>query len=177
MFWNKKNEDENKIETERSNEDEVAVTQKEAEAAKGILQNLLNTMEFITSVAIDEIDKQNNIIHLDITGDDLGKVIGRDGATLDALQYLIRIMVSRELGYRIKIKLDSNGYRQKKEETLIRYAKSAINSVKSTGKEIILEPMNPSERRQVHLVAAEIDGVETNSQGEGKERRVVISPV
>jgi spoIIIJ-associated protein len=122
---------------------------------------------------------KNNI--LDISGDNLGIIIGRRGETLDALQYLSILANNRgekekgDENARLHLVIDCNGYREKRAETLEALANRTSNKVIKQGRRITLEPMNPYERRIIHSKVAEIDGVFSNSIGDEPYRKVVIS--
>lgn len=115
-------------------------------------------------------------IYMQLDGEKLGVVIGRRGETLDALQYLTSLVANTGNGYQ-KVTLNIGNYREKREQTLISLAKRVSAQVISNGRSRSLEPMNPYERRIIHTAVQEIEGVESNSIGEGSSRRVVISPV
>ena len=113
-------------------------------------------------------------VYLQLDGDKLGACIGRRGETLDALQYLTSLVANSANGS-CKVPLNIGNYREKREQTLISLAKRVSSQVLSTGRSRTLEPMNPYERRIIHTAVQEIDGVVSNSVGEGAGRRVVIS--
>lgn len=113
--------------------------------------------------------------YLQLDGDKLGVVIGRRGETLDALQYLTSLAANTGNGY-YKVTLNIGNYREKREKTLRELAKKVSAQVLSSGRSRTLEPMNPYERRIIHTVIQEIEGVTSNSVGEGSGRRVVVSP-
>jgi len=112
---------------------------------------------------------------VNITGPDLGILIGRRGDTLDALQYLVNLAVQRHFAERIRIVLDVEGYRQRREETLVRLATRLSDKVKRTGYKVVLEPMNPQERRIIHTALQDDQRVFTFSEGDEPYRKVVIS--
>lgn len=114
-------------------------------------------------------------IYLQLDGEKLGVVIGRRGETLDALQYLTSLAANTGNGYQ-KVTLNIGNYREKREQTLISLAKRVSAQVLSSGRSRSLEPMNPYERRIIHTAVQEIEGVVSNSTGEGPGRRVIISP-
>ncbi len=124
-------------------------------------------------ISVSEIEKGARII---LEGENLGIVIGRRGETLDALQYLASLAANSG-GDFFRITLDTGNYREKREQTLKGLARRVSNQVLRTGRSRALEPMNPYERRIIHTEVQTIEGVESNSTGEGKNRRVVISPV
>lgn len=114
---------------------------------------------------------------LDVTGDDLGIIIGRRGETLDSLQYLAILANNRggESQNRPRVIVDCNGYREKRADALQTLATRTANKVLKQGRRVTLEPMNPYERRIIHSKVAEISGVYSNSVGEEPFRKVVIS--
>lgn len=119
----------------------------------------------------------DNGASINLEGEDLGIVIGRRGETLDALQYLASLAAnSKESGY-FRVVLNIGNYREKREKALQGLARKTASQVIRTGRSRSLEPMNPYERRIIHTVVQDIDGVSSNSIGDGASRRVVISPV
>lgn len=113
--------------------------------------------------------------HINISGPELGILIGRRGDTLEALQYITNLAVGRQIAERVRIIVDVEGYRQRREETLVRLAKRLSEKVKRTGGRVVLEPMNPHERRIIHTALQDESWVATFSEGEEPNRRVVIS--
>ncbi len=114
--------------------------------------------------------------YISLEGDKLGVVIGRRGETLDAIQYLTSLAANTGSGY-YKVTLNIGNYREKREQTLKSLAKKVSAQVLRTGRSRSLEPMNPYERRIIHTAVQDIEGVVSNSTGDGSSRRVVISPV
>lgn len=125
--------------------------------------------------AITQASKDGEQWHLDITGPELGILIGRRGDTLDALQYLTNLAVAKKLSERVRLIVDVEGYRLRREDTLVRLAKRLSEKVKRTGIRIVLEPMNPHERRIIHTSLQEEARISTFSEGADPNRRVVIS--
>jgi len=111
-----------------------------------------------------------------ISGDDASVLIGHHGDTLDALQYLTGIVSAKSGEKHMRVYIDTGSYRARREEALERLAKKCADRVLKTGRSLPLEPMNPNERRIVHMVIQNIDGLESYSKGEGAARRVVITP-
>jgi spoIIIJ-associated protein len=109
-------------------------------------------------------------------GDTLGILIGRRGETLDALQYLTSLKVNRGRENYTRVTLDTENYRAKREDTLIRLANRMANRALRTGRKVSLEPMNPYERRIIHSALQKHPYVTTQSEGEEPNRRVVVSP-
>ncbi len=114
---------------------------------------------------------------LNIEGEDLGILIGRRGETLNALQYITRLIVSRELQRRANIVIDVEDYKARRESTLERLARKMAEQAKRLGKTVTLEPMPPNERRVIHVTLREDNEVETESIGSGDDRKVTIIPV
>ena len=110
-----------------------------------------------------------------INGDTLGILIGRRGETLDAVQYLTSLKVNRGREGYTRVTLDTENYRAKREDTLIRLANRMANRALRTGRKVSLEPMNPYERRIIHYALQQTDGVDTHSEGEEPNRHVVIT--
>ena len=113
---------------------------------------------------------------LQIRGRDLGMLIGRRGETLAALQYITRLIASRELQRRANIVLDVEGYKSRREQMLQKLAKRMANQALQMGRTVSLEPMSPYERRIVHLTLRDHPDVSTQSVGEGDRRKVTIVP-
>ena len=112
---------------------------------------------------------------VNITGSELGILIGRRGDTLEALQYLTNLAISKRLSEKVRIIVDVEGYRQRREDTLVRLARRLSDKVKRTGNRVVLEPMNPHERRIIHTALQDDIRISTFSEGEEPNRRVVIS--
>lgn len=127
----------------------------------------------LENFVINPIKRDGNVV-LDITGEKLGIVIGKRGETLDSLQYLAILASNRAEENFCRISLDCNGYRDKRRETLCALAKKTSAKVIRQGRKIALEPMNPYERRIIHSVVAEIEGVSSRSSGTEPYRKVVI---
>jgi spoIIIJ-associated protein len=113
---------------------------------------------------------------LDVDGEDLGLLIGRRGQTLASLQYLLNLILAKQLGKRVAFGVDVDGYRRRREEALISLARRSASRVRSTGRSVTLEPMPPNERRIVHITLADDPAVITVSIGEGDARKVAITP-
>lgn len=127
-----------------------------------------------------DISAQLDIIHeaeqitVSLTGDDVGIVIGRRGETLDSLQYLLSLVVNRNSEEYIRVIMDVAGYREKREQTLIRLANRMADKVTRYRKNMTLEPMNPYERRIIHSTLQDHKYVDTESVGEDPNRKVVV---
>lgn len=115
-------------------------------------------------------------IQINIEGPDVAILIGRQGHTLDALQYLVGIVINRQKDRRVRVILDAEGYRMRHQQMLEARARELADSVKATGQEAVLDPLPARDRRIIHLYLAENPDVETYSEGDGDDRRIVISP-
>ncbi|HMT19790.1 MAG TPA: RNA-binding cell elongation regulator Jag/EloR [Promineifilum sp.] len=152
----------------------------ERETAVEIISTLLEKMRVPAGVSgyLTEPDdltgRQVNII--DISGDDLGMLIGPRGETLDSLQFLSRLMVAHKLHRRANFVVDVEGFRQRREQALTRLAERMAEKARQRGEAVTLEPMSAYERRIIHMTLREAAGVYTESTGEGKQRRVRIIP-
>ena len=154
---------------------EVPVAE-QAEVARRFVEGLLETMGIEgSSTVIVEIDEDT--AEVQVTGNDLGLLIGPKGATLLALQDLARTVVQRKTGARTgRLLLDVAGYRAKRKEALSRFTEKVAQQVVDSGEPAALEPMSSADRKIVHDTANAIEGVTTSSEGEDPRRRVVVHP-
>ena len=139
------------------------------------LDNVLRGMGII---ALHDISFKNDTLHVDInhiSSSDMGILIGKRGSTLDSLQYLLSLAVNKDRENYLKVILDSEGYREKREETLKKLARKMADKALYSRRPVKLEPMNPYERRIIHSALQNISGVTTFSEGNEPYRRVVIS--
>ena len=126
------------------------------------------------SAKAESSEGEDGSIKMDISGDSTGVLIGRRGETLDALQYLTSLVVNKKKDEYVRVVVDTENYRQKREETLVKLANRIAAKVSKTGKRVVLEPMNPYERRVLHSTLQGHPKVETISEGEEPYRKVVI---
>ena len=139
------------------------------------LKGLLEHME---STAAPHAWKENdNTYKVDLVGDDLGYLIGRRGDTLDAIQHLANYTINREVDGHIRINVDAEAYRQKREDSLRRYARKKAQQVLKARRRTTLEPMNAYERHVIHAALQEMENITTHSTGTEPNRRVVIEYV
>jgi len=154
-------------------EPEVTI-EEQAEAAEAFTRGVVDAFDLgaeVRSVIVDDG------ILVDVTGEGLGLLVGPRGATLTALEELVRTVVQRQTdGQGVRINVDVAGYRSKRREALERFTRGIADRVLETGRAQALEPMSASDRKVVHDVAAEIDGVASESEGEEPRRRVVLVP-
>jgi spoIIIJ-associated protein len=148
------------------------LTEKRENAAR-VLREILDRMGIEAEVSA--FDDGERVI-LDAHGQESGLVIGKKGATLDALQYLINRIVSKKPGDGPGIVVDAEGYRGRREDSLTDLALRLADKAVKTGRPVPVEPMNPHDRRIVHVALADHAAVTTESEGEGMFRRVVIFP-
>lgn len=119
--------------------------------------------------------QEGNEINIELSGDDMGVLIGKRGQTLDSLQYLTSLVVNKGTSEYIRVKVDTEDYRKRRKETLENLAKNLAYKVKRTKKPVSLEPMNPYERRVIHSALQNDKYVSTHSEGEEPYRKVVIT--
>ncbi len=148
----------------------------EADVSARLLHETVRRMGIRARVQV-ELPHDDEPLRLNITGKNLGMLIGRRGETLAALQFLTRMMASHQLHRWINLVVDVDDYRKKREESLQRLAVRMAETALETGRVQELEPMPPAERRIVHIALRDFDGVRTESKGEDEERRVTILPV
>ena len=137
-------------------------------------------LDILSGLGIDDAKiiakKANGGIVFDIDcGENYGVIIGRRGETLDAIQYLVSLVANRNEGEYTRVSLNVGNYRQKREETLRSLAKRNAARVLKNGRNVVLEPMNPYERRIIHTAVQEVEGVVSHSIGSDSDRRVVIT--
>jgi spoIIIJ-associated protein len=140
--------------------------------AKEFLSQVFDKMNM--ELVINITHEEGNL-HINLVGQDLGILIGRRGETLDALQYLLNLIVNKKFVDRVRIILDVENYRKRREETLVNLARRLSDKVKRTGISVYLEPMNPHERRIIHTALQMDTRIFTLSEGEEPFRKVVIS--
>lgn len=140
---------------------------------KSFLQEVLTAMGIESS--IEAHFSEDGILEVCIEGEGMGVIIGKRGTTLDSLQYLATLVVNKGRNDHVRLKLDTEGYRARRQETLEKLAINLAKKVKRTGHRVVLEPMNPYERRIIHSVLQADRSVETHSDGEEPYRKVIIS--
>ncbi len=137
------------------------------------LNNLFKAMDIESTVKID-YNEEDSTMNIDVSGPDMGILIGKRGQTLDALQYLISLFVNKKSDSYIRVKLDTENYRARRKDTLENLAKNIAFKVKRTRRSFTLEPMNPFERRIIHSTLQNDKYVSTRSEGEEPYRKVVV---
>lgn len=137
------------------------------------LNELFDAMGVETKCDIN-FDENNNKMDINLSGDNMGILIGKRGQTLDSLQYLISLFVNKNSDNYVKVQLDTENYRERRKKTLENLARNIAYKVKRTRRSISLEPMNPYERRIIHSALQNDRYVCTKSEGEDPYRKVVI---
>lgn len=141
--------------------------------ARDFLKEVFDAMNLtvVVNVKYDEIE---NSMDIDLNGDEMGVLIGKRGQTLDSLQYLVSLVVNKDVENYIRVKVDTENYRQRRKDTLENLAKNISYKVKRTKRPVSLEPMNPYERRIIHSALQNDKYVTTHSEGEEPYRHVVV---
>jgi len=139
----------------------------------GLVQEIVRVLGLAEASVSGELDEEG-YLRVKVDGGELGVLIGRRGETLDALQYLLNLASARLPGPTRRVILDVGGYRERRRLTLERLADRVVETVRRTGREVVLEPMTPQERKVIHLFVARQEGVTSESRGEEPFRRVVI---
>ncbi len=142
--------------------------------AKNFLNDVFEAMN-LTVVVNVKYDEAENTMDIDLSGDEMGVLIGKRGQTLDSLQYLVSLVVNKDVENYIRVKVDTENYRQRRKETLENLAKNIAYKVKRTKRPVSLEPMNPYERRIIHSALQNDKYVTTHSEGDEPFRRVVVT--
>ncbi|MCD7863540.1 MAG: protein jag [Lachnospiraceae bacterium] len=142
---------------------------------KSFLSDVFAAINFEVSISI-QYNEEEKVVDVDLSGDDMGMLIGKRGQTLDSLQYLLSLVVNKNSEEYIRVKVDTENYREHRKETLENLAKNIASKVKRTGRSVSLEPMNPYERRIIHATLQNDKYVTTHSEGNEPYRRVVVTP-
>ena len=143
-----------------------------AKDPKEFLESVFKAMDMDVNI---KAEQSGNEIDIELSGADMGVLIGKRGQTLDSLQYLTSLVVNKGTSEYIRVKVDTEDYRKRRKETLENLAKNLAYKVKRTKKSVTLEPMNPYERRVIHSALQNDKYVSTHSEGEEPFRKVVIT--
>lgn len=138
------------------------------------LENVFSAMNMEVTIDIKKAE-DDKVYEVELSGKEMGLLIGKRGQTLDSLQYLTNLAVNKHSDGYIKVKLDTEDYRQRRKDTLENLAKNIAYNVKRTKRPVSLEPMNPFERRVIHSALQGDRYVETHSEGEEPFRHVVVT--
>ena len=164
---------------EKVEEPVVAKAVKAAAAGKEIsaedfLKDVFKAMDMVVDITVTE-NKEEKSLDIELAGEEMGVLIGKRGQTLDSLQYLVSLVVNKYSDDYIRVKIDTENYRERRKETLENLARNIAYKVKRTRKTVSLEPMNPYERRVIHSALQNDRYVTTHSEGEEPYRRVVVT--
>ncbi len=138
------------------------------------LNEVFNAMKIESEIDID-YNEENQSMNINLNGSEMGILIGKRGQTLDSLQYLTSLVVNKESKGYVKVKIDTENYRERRRETLENLAKNIAHKVKKTRTSVVLEPMNPYERRIIHSALQGDKYVDTHSEGDEPYRKVVVT--
>ena len=144
------------------------------EKVKDFLEDVLKAMDLEASVNVNYNEEEKEM-EVELEGEDMGILIGKRGQTLDSLQYLASLVCNKDSEEYIRVKVDTENYRERRKETLENLAKNMAFKVKRTKRPVSLEPMNPYERRVIHSALQDDKYVTTHSEGEEPLRHVVIT--
>lgn len=145
--------------------------------ALAFTSDVIEKMGMDCDVSLDHPDEDSTDIHIHVTGPDAGRIIGKKGQVLAAVQFIVNRAMNRPGLERRYVSVDADGYRSRREDSLASMARRLGKQAVSDGQIITFEPMSPRDRRVVHLALAKFEGVVTKSEGEGDDRRVQIIPV
>lgn len=151
----------------------VRVKSSVEDVAKDFLKEVFDAMNIAVIIDV-KYDEVNASMDIDLNGDEMGILIGKRGQTLDSLQYLVSLVVNKDVENYIRVKVDTENYRQRRKETLENLAKNISYKVKRTKRPVSLEPMNPYERRIIHSALQNDKYVTTHSEGDEPFRHVVV---
>ena len=152
----------------------VTIKKNALQAAEDFIRNIISKME-LNDITVTSKEEEN-IITIDIEGEDVGFIIGRRGETLDALQYLACLAANRIDNSYKRVVINTGDYREKREKTLESLGRRHAIKAAKTGRKSSLEPMNPYERRIIHTAVQKVSGATSWSEGENMNRHVVIGP-
>lgn len=144
------------------------------DTAKEFLNSVFEAMNMVVVVTVN-YDEQEKTMDIELSGDEMGVLIGKRGQTLDSLQYLVSLVVNKDVEDYIRVKVDTENYRQRRRETLENLAKNISFKVKRSKRAVSLEPMNPYERRIIHSALQNDKYVTTHSEGNEPFRHVVVT--
>jgi len=170
-----KEEKQQEAKKEEIKKKEININAAEVESkAVEFLKDVLSKMEIQNEVKA-KYDANENYLNIEIAGEDMGVLIGKRGQTLDSLQYLVSLVVNKGTKEYVRVKVDTENYRERRNKTLENLAKNMAFKVKRTRRSVTLEPMNPYERRVIHSALQNDSYVTTHSEGEEPYRKVVIT--
>ena len=152
----------------------VKIKSSTKDIAKDFLKEVFEAMNMTVVIEV-KYNEEEKTMDIDLSGDEMGVLIGKRGQTLDSLQYLVSLVVNKDSEDYIRVKVDTENYRQRRKDTLENLAKNISYKVKRTKRAVSLEPMNPYERRIIHSALQNDKYVTTHSEGDEPFRRVVVT--
>lgn len=152
----------------------VTITNDPISLAEDFLNSVFDNMNIVATVAVEKKESDLLVDIRNISNSDMGILIGKRGNTLDSLQYLLSLVINKDREKYMRVLVDIQNYRAKREETLIKLAHKMADKAKSYRRTVRLEPMNPYERRVIHSALQDSSNIKTYSEGEEPYRRVVI---
>jgi len=147
-------------------------TEAQEQEIVSFVQQLAN--HIVEGSTAELVSTEEGIMHIAISGDNIGLIVGKHGETLNAIQYLTSLVYSKQRDGYHRVSIDAGGYRDKRKEKIIEFSKRMAEKARRTGRRISLEPMNSYERRIIHMALQEVEGINTFSEGDDPNRRVVI---
>jgi spoIIIJ-associated protein len=156
-------------------DDDAALPADPGDRVQDLMERVVDELALDAEVVLEETDEEIRVV---VEGDDVGILIGKHGATIDSLQHLaIRIAYLKHDGDRKAVVVDAAGYRDRREQALKRAADQAVSEALRDGRAVELEPMGAYERRTVHTYLRDRSDIQTHSEGDEPERRLVVTPV
>ena len=154
----------------------IRVRKKEdlTDVVRNFLTKTFDAMNLVVEIEM-EYDEIESLINIELSGNEMGMLIGKRGQTLDSLQYLTSLVANKKTEKYVKVKIDTENYRQRRKETIENLARNVASKVKKTGRPAFLEPMNPYERRIIHAALQGDKYVDTHSEGDEPHRKVVVT--
>ncbi len=160
-------------ESEEGRPDAVA-SDSDADVAIEIVEEILNLAKLVGEVRLKELN--GRYVNLELDGKDVAYLVGKHGEVLNAFQYLVNVMMARRQANGVRVTLDGNHYRERREAALSKLAQQIAEQVRERGEEAVLDALPAFERRVVHKALQDTEGVQTYSEGEEPNRRIVIAP-
>ena len=171
-------EEDEEEESDQFAEQRAPISDEDADKARDVLEQMLDLLDFPNVVTVRSVGRDRGManIVLDVAGDDVGLLIGRHGETLASFQFLLNACLGQALPRNTRVIVDIEHYRDRREQSLRGIALRTADRVRRERRAVSLQPMPPNDRRIIHLTLQSNQYVSTESNGEGPERRVVVSP-
>ncbi len=159
---------------EEDNQEEVVATEEDANRLTAMVNEILELAQLDAEVT--QTDLNGRYVNVQLDGKDVAFLVGKHGEVLNNFQYLVNVMANRKYGNGVRVTLDGNHYRDRRETALTELATQIAEQVRLRGEEAVLDALPAFERRVVHRALAEMEGISTYSEGEEPNRRIVIAP-